>query len=55
MPARDDLYTHGHHRAVLRSHQWRTADNSAAYLLPHLRPGLDLLGHLDEIGIRELD
>jgi SAM-dependent methyltransferase len=43
VPARDDLYTHGHHRAVLRSHQWRTADNSAAYLLPHLRPGLDLL------------
>jgi SAM-dependent methyltransferase len=36
-------YTHGHADAVLRSHRWRTADNSAAYLLPHLRPGLDLL------------
>jgi ubiquinone/menaquinone biosynthesis C-methylase UbiE len=36
-------YTHGHHEAVLRSHRWRTAENSAAYLLPHLRPGLDLL------------
>jgi ubiquinone/menaquinone biosynthesis C-methylase UbiE len=23
---------------VLRSHRWRTAENSAAYLLPHLRP-----------------
>ena len=36
-------YTHGHADSVLRSHRWRTADNSAAYLLPHLRPGLDLL------------
>ncbi len=39
----DDVYTHGHHESVLRSHVWRTAANSAAYLLPHLRPGLDLL------------
>ncbi len=39
----DDVYTHGHHEAVLRSHTWRTAENSAAYLLPALRPGLDLL------------
>jgi SAM-dependent methyltransferase len=37
------VYTHGHHPSVLRSHQWRTATNSAAYLLPHLRPGWDLL------------
>jgi len=36
-------YTHGHHASVLRSHQWRTAENSAAYLLPQLRPGQDLL------------
>jgi SAM-dependent methyltransferase len=40
---RDDVYTHGHQESVLRSHRWRTADNSAAYLLPRLRPGLDLL------------
>ena len=39
----DDTYTHGHQEAVLRSHRWRTAANSAGYLLPHLRPGLDLL------------
>lgn len=32
------VYTHGHHESVLRSHRWRTAENSAAYLLPHLRP-----------------
>jgi ubiquinone/menaquinone biosynthesis C-methylase UbiE len=38
-----DPYSHGHHESVLRSHVWRTAENSAAYLLPSLRPGLDLL------------
>jgi ubiquinone/menaquinone biosynthesis C-methylase UbiE len=38
-----DVYTHGHHESVLRSHTWRTAENSAAYLLPHLRPELALL------------
>ncbi|MEO6157394.1 MAG: methyltransferase domain-containing protein [Ilumatobacteraceae bacterium] len=38
-----ETYTHGHHSSVLRSHRWRTAENSAAYLLGHLRPGLDLL------------
>jgi ubiquinone/menaquinone biosynthesis C-methylase UbiE len=38
-----DVYTHGHHESVLRSHTWRTAENSAGYLLPSLRPGLDLL------------
>jgi SAM-dependent methyltransferase len=37
------MYTHGHHESVLRSHRWRTVENSAAYLLPHLRPGLRLL------------
>jgi ubiquinone/menaquinone biosynthesis C-methylase UbiE len=37
------VYTHGHHESVLRSHRWRTAGNSAAYLLPRLRPGRSLL------------
>ena len=36
-------YTHGHHESVLRSHTWRTAENSSAYLLPHLRPGMSVL------------
>ncbi|MGH3352904.1 MAG: class I SAM-dependent methyltransferase [Nocardioides sp.] len=36
-------YTHGHHESVLRSHRWRTAENSAAYLLPHLNPEQRLL------------
>ncbi|MEP7024244.1 MAG: methyltransferase domain-containing protein [Actinomycetota bacterium] len=31
-----DQYMHGHHDSVLRSHRWRTAANSAAYLLPDL-------------------
>ncbi len=38
-----ERYTHGHHPSVLMSHTWRTIDNSAAYLAPHLRPGLSLL------------
>jgi SAM-dependent methyltransferase len=36
-------YLQGHHESVLRSHRWRTAENSAAYLLPHLRPGMRVL------------
>jgi ubiquinone/menaquinone biosynthesis C-methylase UbiE len=36
-------YTHGHHESVLRSHRWRTAENSAAYLVEHLRAGDRLL------------
>lgn len=36
-------YTHGHHESVLRAHRVRTAQNSAAYLLPSLAPGLRVL------------
>jgi ubiquinone/menaquinone biosynthesis C-methylase UbiE len=39
----DDTYTHGHHASVLRSHTWRTAENSCPHLLGHLRPGLAVL------------
>ncbi|MBT2444261.1 methyltransferase domain-containing protein [Streptomyces sp. ISL-36] len=42
-PQETAVYTHGHHESVLRSHSWRTAANSAAYLVPELRPGLDVL------------
>ena len=38
-----EVYTHGHHESVLRSHSWRTAENSAAYLLPHLKPHMKIL------------
>ncbi|KAA9105574.1 class I SAM-dependent methyltransferase [Microbacterium rhizomatis] len=41
MPSDD--YTHGHHESVLRSHEWRSAENSAAYLIPSLRPGLTVV------------
>ncbi|MEU4832496.1 methyltransferase domain-containing protein [Streptosporangium sp. NPDC023615] len=43
MTGTNAVYTHGHHESVLRSHRWRTAENSAAYLLEHLRPGMSLL------------
>ena len=36
-------YTHGHHESVLRSHRSRTAQTSAAYLLPLLKPTDQLL------------
>ncbi len=36
-------YTHGHHDSVLRSHRWRTAENSAGYLLPLLRRSQSVL------------
>lgn len=38
-----DVYLHGHDEPVLRSHSWRTAENSAAHLLDRLRPDDRLL------------
>ena len=32
-----ETYSHGHHASVLAAHGRRTAENSATYLLPHLR------------------
>jgi SAM-dependent methyltransferase len=37
------VYTHGYAETILRSYDRRTAENSAAYLLPHLREGQRLL------------
>lgn len=42
-PESGQAYVHGHHPSVLRSHKSRTIANSAAYLEPHLRPGLRML------------
>ncbi|MGN0063694.1 MAG: class I SAM-dependent methyltransferase [Nocardioides sp.] len=39
----EQRYTHGHHEAVLASHRWRTAQNSAGYLLGRLAEGQRLL------------
>jgi ubiquinone/menaquinone biosynthesis C-methylase UbiE len=37
-------YLHGHHSSVLRSHEWRTVQNSAPHLLPYLNnPNLKIL------------
>lgn len=36
-------YTHGHTESVLAAHRARRAADSAAYLIPHLHPGLRLL------------
>lgn len=38
-----ERYTHGHHESVLRSHTWRTVENSAAYLVAELTPGATVL------------
>jgi len=38
-----DVYTHGHHESVLRAHRWRTAENSAGYLLPELTSQMTVL------------
>ena len=43
MPPASNTYLHGHHDSVLRSHRWRTVENSAAYLLPWLTPAADVL------------
>lgn len=39
----DDVYTHGHSESVLRSHRWRTLENSAGYLSPYLNESADVL------------
>ncbi|GAA4519322.1 methyltransferase domain-containing protein [Brachybacterium paraconglomeratum] len=42
-PPKLPAYTHGYGAAVLNSHRHRTAENSAAHLLPQLREGMRLL------------
>jgi len=41
--SQDAKYINGHHSSVLRSHSWRTAENSAAYLLSSIRPDMHIL------------
>ncbi|KAF8838659.1 UbiE family methyltransferase [Paxillus ammoniavirescens] len=37
------IYSYGHPESVIRSLSWRTAQNSASYLLPHLKPTMNIL------------
>src|SRR5258708_35367924 len=39
----DETYQHGHHVSVVANHAKRTADTSAAFFLPFLKPGMRLL------------
>ncbi len=39
----DETYLHGHHPVVVDEHARRSAQRNAAYLLPHLKPGMALL------------
>lgn len=39
----NEVYTHSHEPVVLASHGSRTAEEAAAFLLPHLTPGMRLL------------
>ena len=38
-----DTYPHGHHESVVKSHSERSAEDSAAFLLPHLTAEMRLL------------
>jgi ubiquinone/menaquinone biosynthesis C-methylase UbiE len=38
MPQEQATYSHGHHKSVVDDHARRTAKDSAAYLIPHIKP-----------------
>jgi ubiquinone/menaquinone biosynthesis C-methylase UbiE len=54
-PIPKDTYTHGHHASVLRSHSWRTAENSVGYLLRYLSSHHSLLDVGCGVGTITLD
>ncbi len=37
------VYSHGHHQSVVQDHARRTAQDSAAFLLPHIKPNHTIL------------
>ena len=43
MATQPSTYTTNHSPSVLRTHGWRTASNSAAYLIPHIKPHMTIL------------
>lgn len=38
MTSEKATYTHGHHESVVKNHARRTVENSAAFLIPHIKP-----------------
>src|ERR1700742_2132037 len=38
MAQEEAVYSHGHHKSVVQDHARRTAQDSARFLLPHIRP-----------------
>ncbi|PKI82515.1 hypothetical protein MVES1_004011 [Malassezia vespertilionis] len=42
-PSKQTIYTNGYDESVLKSHRWRTLENSAKYLLPHLNKSMSVL------------
>lgn len=43
MATKEHVYASDHSASVLATHSWRTVQNSAAYLLPYLKPDSKLL------------
>ncbi|KFY27332.1 hypothetical protein V493_03559 [Pseudogymnoascus sp. VKM F-4281 (FW-2241)] len=43
MAQQPSIYTTDHASSVLQTHKWRTVTNSAAYLIPYLKPGVTIL------------
>jgi ubiquinone/menaquinone biosynthesis C-methylase UbiE len=42
-PVPTPIYTTDHSASVLHTHGWRTATNSASYLIPHIKPDMAIL------------
>ena len=43
MGSEQAVYSHGHHKSVVQDHARRTAQDSAAFLLPHIQPNHTIL------------
>ncbi|KAK2766783.1 hypothetical protein FQN54_006097 [Arachnomyces sp. PD_36] len=43
MSTQNPVYANDHASSVMRTHSWRTVDNSAAYLKPHIKPDMKIL------------